>query len=452
MSRLLKRNLLVLAALLLAAMQPLKAAPDMDADPTLGQRTQQRTFQSQAMSSEMSFDLYIPEAYEQEPERRFPIVYWLHGGGGFPPGVVGVLAERFDSAIRAGKIPAMLVVFPHDGHGRNMWVDSKDGAIRMESFVVGELVPHIDANYRTVGAARGRILEGGSMGGYGAARLGFKYPEVFGAVSMLNAGPLQEVLDPQDAPTAGPTTAQATLDRVYGGDPEYFRSQSPWVLAEQNAAAIRSKVAVRQIIGAQDALLENNRRFSEHLTALKIPHAFEVLQGVSHGSPRATFAALGESYWEFFRDVLEGSGGVSGEAKADPANAERSALIALERESHHWWLEGNTEALTELFAEDYRFVAPNGAVEDKAWVTGTDPDSVRMLQVESMRMEPEEVILSGNRAIVLGVIEMKATVAGRPAPERLRVLSVFERSDAEADWRLAARSTTPVRRPPAAPN
>ena len=45
-------------------------------------------------------------------------------------------------------------------------------------------------------------------------------------------------------------------------------------------------------------------------------------------------------------------------------------------------------------------------------------------------------------------IEMDATVAGRPAPRQLRVLSVFEREDADAAWRLAARSTTPVRTPP----
>ena len=177
----------------------------------------------------------------------------------------------------------------------------------MESIVVSELIPHIDAAYRTIASAPGRILEGASMGGYGAARLGLKYPHLFGAISMLNAGPLQEVLDPQSAPTAGVEKAQDTLDRGYGGDQEYFRSQSPIFLAKQNADAVRGKVAIRQLIGEKDPLLENNRRFSEHLTALNIPHAFEVLPGVSHGSPRATFAALGESYWEFFRVFLEGS-------------------------------------------------------------------------------------------------------------------------------------------------
>lgn len=145
---------------------------------------------------------------------------------------------------------------------------------------------------------------------------------------------------------------------------------------------------------------------------------------------------------------LNSSHNESSEAKATPSDAERDALFDLERQSHRWWLDGDTEALEKLMKDDYRFVAPNGAVETKAYVTGVDPNSVRMLQVESMTVSPQEVILGDNRAIVIAVIEMDATVAGRPAPGRLRVLSVFEREDADAAWRLAARSTTPIRTPP----
>lgn len=137
-----------------------------------------------------------------------------------------------------------------------------------------------------------------------------------------------------------------------------------------------------------------------------------------------------------------------GTAAEDEADTERKALVDLERQSHQWWLDGDTEALAELMLGDYRFVAPNGVVETRDYVTGVDPASERVLEVESLRMEPEEVMLRGNRAVVVGVIEMKATVFGRPAPGKLRVLSLFERASAESDWRLAARSTTPIRTPP----
>ena len=45
-------------------------------------RVQQRTFQSAVVRSPVSYHIYIPEIYESTPERRFPVMYWLHGSGG----------------------------------------------------------------------------------------------------------------------------------------------------------------------------------------------------------------------------------------------------------------------------------------------------------------------------------------------------------------------------------
>jgi endo-1,4-beta-xylanase len=64
-----------------------------------------------------------------------------------------------------------------------MYVDWKDGSAPMETIIVKELVPHIDATYRTIATREGRLLDGYSMGGYGAARLGFKYHDLFLAVA-----------------------------------------------------------------------------------------------------------------------------------------------------------------------------------------------------------------------------------------------------------------------------
>lgn len=139
-------------------------------------------------------------------------------------------------------------------------------------------------------------------------------------------------------------------------------------------------------------------------------------------------------------------------AQGSDESAERERLAELERQSHQWWLDQDTAALEQLMVDEYRFVAPNGALETKGVVIGSEPGAPRVLQVETLRMETEEVILRGNTAVVTGVLHMKATVFGRPAPDRLRVLSVFERSDATKEWRLVARSTTPVRAPPPGAN
>jgi enterochelin esterase-like enzyme len=302
-----------LAVLMLAGWSmALVAVDEVGAEraPGLSGRVQAQRLQGSVLDSDVEYHVYLPEAYDDEPERRFPVVYWLHGTGGTSQGASAAIAKQFDAAIGTGKVPAMIVVFP-DGRRQSMWVDSRDGRVPMEAFIVRELVPHVDASLRTIGSSRGRIIEGGSMGGYGAARLGFRHPELFGAVSMLSAGPLQEELDVQDAPVTGTAHAQAVLDQVYGGDPDHFRAQSPWVLATQVDAGARDRIVLRQIVGEHDEVLDHNRRFSKHLTALGIPHTYEVLPGVGH-SPSELFTALGKSdrYWAFFREFFAGLDGV----------------------------------------------------------------------------------------------------------------------------------------------
>jgi pimeloyl-ACP methyl ester carboxylesterase len=121
----------------------------------------------------------------------------------------------------------------------------EDGSAPLETIIVDELVLHIDVSFRTIATREGRLLDGYSMGGYGAARLGFTYPDVFRGVSIMGGGPLQA--DLLDAPRAGKRRAEEVLERVYGGDPEYFRSVSPRVLAERHAAAIARGSLVRVV-------------------------------------------------------------------------------------------------------------------------------------------------------------------------------------------------------------
>ncbi len=263
-------------------------------------RLQHRAFKSAAAKSKVSYFVYIPELYEQEKERRFPVLYWLHGTGG---GLQGVpyLVTYFDTAMRLGNTPPMLVVFPN-GLRSSMWCNSKDGSVPMETVVVKELVPLIDSTFRTIASREGRVIEGFSMGGYGAGRLGFKSHDIFGAVSILAGGPLDlEFKGPRA--TAKPEEREQVLQTVYGGDLEYYRAQSPWVLAEQNAAALRSGTLVRLVIGDRDDTFALSRAFSEHLTRLEIPHAYIVLPGVGH-NPKAVLDALGEGNWEFYRSVF----------------------------------------------------------------------------------------------------------------------------------------------------
>lgn len=254
------------------------------------------TFESAAAGGPVSFHLYTPAVYEQEPERRLPVVFWLHGTDGGLPGIP-VLAARFNAAIEAGEAPPCMVVFVN-GLQAGMYVDWADGSVRVESVIVKDLVPHLDRTFRTVAEREGRLLDGFSMGGYGAARLGFAHPELFGAVSMLAAGPMQPEL--LETPRASARDREALLRRVYGGDPRFFRAESPWEIVARNAPVIAHGTLIRQVVGDRDETLPANQEFHRHLEALGVPHEWIVLPGVGH-QPLRVLGTLGEGNWAFYR-------------------------------------------------------------------------------------------------------------------------------------------------------
>jgi S-formylglutathione hydrolase FrmB len=133
--------------------------------------------------------VYLPPDYDADTNRRYPVVYWLHGFTGI--GLSGVarslwtpsLPELMDRVIAGGAPPAILVM--PDGstrYGGSQYLNSPATG-RYEDHIVRELVPHIDQTYRTRPGAAHRGVTGKSSGGYGALVLAMRNPDVFGAVA-----------------------------------------------------------------------------------------------------------------------------------------------------------------------------------------------------------------------------------------------------------------------------
>jgi len=175
----------------------------------------------------------------------------------------------------------------------------------MESVVIDDLIPHVDASFRTVAGRRGRIVEGFSMGGAGSGRLGLRRPDLFAGISMLGAGPMQR--DFMDAPAgtdASPRQRAAIYEAVWGSDPAYVLEQHPWTIATRRAEThIAACTVFRIAAGERDAMLSPNLAFSRHLLDLGVPHSMTVVPGVGH-QPLATLAGLGEAGWDFYREAL----------------------------------------------------------------------------------------------------------------------------------------------------
>lgn len=261
----------------------------------------QRHFYSRVAGSEVSYHIYIPDAYKHDKKHRFPTIYWLHGTGGSIKNIPTVV-KYYATAMKKGLIPPSVVVIPY-GMSESMWSNSKDGRIPMETVLINELVPDVDAHYRTVRSRKGRLIEGFSMGGYGAARLGIKYHEKFGAISILAGGPMQQYFSAEVGPERLKSLRIKVLKEVYGDDEYYFKKMSPWRLAEKNADKLRGRSVIRIVVGDQDDLFAPNRDFSKRLDDLRIPHSFYQVPGVGH-NPMKLFKSLGPDNWMFYRKAI----------------------------------------------------------------------------------------------------------------------------------------------------
>ncbi len=263
-----------------------------------------RIFHSAALGRPTSYHVSLPPAYASDDEREFPVLYWLHGSGA---GILGVgpVSRFLRNAMDAGLIPQMILVFPN-GLPNGMWCDSKDGSTPIESILMEDLIPHVDRTYRTLATRDGRLIEGFSMGGYGAGRLGLKHAEHFRGFSMFGAGPMQLDFLTTESVIVPLPKRQEIFEEVYGGDMDYYESLHPWRLAEQHADGLPDDFRIRVMVGTEDLMLANNRLFHAHLNDLEIRHEYRELEGIGH-QPLQSLMAVGSGNWAFYREIFGGA-------------------------------------------------------------------------------------------------------------------------------------------------
>jgi enterochelin esterase-like enzyme len=259
-----------------------------------------RTFVSKIVGTKVSYHVYLPDAYEKS-KAPLPVLYWLHGTEG---GISGIapLTKTFQNAMASGRIPPMLVVFVN-GLPRRLWADSKDGASPVETVFLSELIPQVDQEFRTIRGRKGRILEGFSMGGYGAARIGFQHSDIFSGISILAGGPLDLNFQGPRAQRNQALREQILRD-VCSGDIKYFQTISPWMIAARSKLELlKNATLIRQVVGTKDDTLDLSRKFHQRLLELKIPHQYLELPSVGHDA-RLLLEALGAKNSDFYRRAL----------------------------------------------------------------------------------------------------------------------------------------------------
>lgn len=262
--------------------------------------------------TEGSCMVYLPEEYRNGTERRYPVIYYLHGGSGNQR-EGRWLISRIDAAIRDGKMEPVIIVCPQAlpiGWYINANVnDPKVTSGPIEDVLIKDLIPYIDSHYRTIASREGRGIEGFSMGGRGTLMLAFKHPDLFCAASSV-AGAL---VDWDEEPlTRALECTFGDVDNPYSKI--YFDAWHPQVFACQNARhIIAGDMKIRMFVGDRDRLYEENGhhmtgRFHELLNALQIPHTLKIVPGAGH-NPEELFREEVNSYDTSFWDEAFSAGG-----------------------------------------------------------------------------------------------------------------------------------------------
>ena len=151
--------------------------------------------------------VYVPPGYDHEPQRRYPCVYVLQGFTGhlamwrnrtpfrqpFP--------ETADAAVASGACPPVVIVYVDawTALGGSQFVDSP-GVGRYHSYLCDEVVPWVDARYRTLAEPAHRGVSGKSSGGYGAMVTALWRPDLFGGLATHAGDALFEVCYPDSFP------------------------------------------------------------------------------------------------------------------------------------------------------------------------------------------------------------------------------------------------------------
>ena len=125
----------------------------------------------------MEYSVYLPPCYDQQPERRYPVLYMIHGMNYNNDQWDRLGAdETADALVAAGELPPFIIVMPRD----RSWTQPEEDPFGQ--VLADSLVPTIDARFRTLPEREYRAIGGLSRGAGWAVHLGFSHWELFGAI------------------------------------------------------------------------------------------------------------------------------------------------------------------------------------------------------------------------------------------------------------------------------
>lgn len=142
-----------------------------------GGRFEQGSLRSDLLKLPMEYSVYLPPCYDQQPERRYPVLYMIHGMNYNHDQWDRLGAdEAADALVAAGEVSPFIIVMPRD----RSWEQPEDDPFGQ--VLVEALIPFIDETYRTLPEREFRAVGGLSRGAGWAVHLGLSRWDLFGAI------------------------------------------------------------------------------------------------------------------------------------------------------------------------------------------------------------------------------------------------------------------------------
>lgn len=159
-----------------------------------------RWYTSKLLGMERRLTVYTPYGYEQNPKKKYPVLYLLHGAGGDEEAwsSMGRAAQILDNLIEKGLAEPMICVMPNGNPNQAAaqtlgiptseldWRKPENRTLYVRS-LCEEIVPFIEQNYRAVPKPEKRAIAGLSMGGGHTISASLLYPQLFDYICPLSA-------------------------------------------------------------------------------------------------------------------------------------------------------------------------------------------------------------------------------------------------------------------------
>ena len=154
-------------------------------------KVQQILFPSKSTNTSRRAFVYTPASYDKDKSKRYPVLYLQHGWGEDETAWSnqGHANLIMDNMIAEGKIKPFIIVMTY-----GMTNDVKMGGManfKIEPFqtvLIDELIPYVDANFRTIADQPHRAMAGLSMGGMETHTITLARPDVFSHYALLSGG------------------------------------------------------------------------------------------------------------------------------------------------------------------------------------------------------------------------------------------------------------------------